>query len=206
MKKLLVFALAMLPLSLAAQTTRVFFKQSGEFANFSSQSPDGLNNLSLSVSRVANTGSTPSASILFQQVIIAPDFSTETFTTISGAIPATAFTGATTKNLALNLDTSTLDPTTSFATTCVVDLNALTEVCGPPANGVIQLAFQENGVQRTRVIDFNEVITNGDTTTHIRQKSDNSSANVTGTILGVAVSSNTATVGVNHDASVEIIK
>jgi len=204
MKKLLLLVLAMLPLSLAAQTTRVFFKHTGEFASFS-QSPDSFNSVSISVSRVSNTGTTPSASILFTQVSIATDFSTETFTEITGAIPATSFTGATVNNLVLNVDTSTLDPTTSFAITCVVDLNALTEVCSPPTNGVIQLTFTANGVQETRVIDFNEVITNGTTTTHIRQKSDNSSANVTGTIFGVSVSSNLATVGVNHDSSLEII-
>jgi hypothetical protein len=204
MKKLLVFALVVLPLSLAAQTTRIFVKQTGEFASFS-QSPDSFNSLNLSVSRVANSGSPASASILLTQLSIAPDFSSETFTEISGAIPASAFTGTTTASLVLNVDTSTLDPTTSFAITCTVDLNALTEVCGPPTNGVIQLTFQANGVQRTRVIDFNEIMTNGPVTTHVRQKSDNSTANVTGTVLGTPVSSNQATVGVNHDASLEII-
>jgi hypothetical protein len=204
MKKLLVFVLAMLPLSLAAQTTQVFFKQTAEFASFS-QSPDAFNSLSISVSRVANSGSPASASILFTQLTVAQDFSTETFTEISGAIPATSFTGASTANLVLNVDTSTLDPTTSFAITCVVDLNALTEVCGPPTNGVIQLTFQANGVQNTRVIDFNQITTNGPVTTHIRQKSDNGTANVSGTVFGTAISSSQATVGVNHDSSLEII-
>lgn len=205
MKKLIVFALVILPLSLAAQTTRVFFKQTAEFASFSQTSPDGLNSLSLSVSRVSNSGSPASASILVTQLSVAPDFSTETFTEISGAIPASSFTGANTANLALNVDTSTLDPTQSFAITCVVDLNALTEVCGPPANGVIQLTFQANNVQNTRIIDLNELFTNGPVTTHVRQKSDNGTANVNGTIFGVTISSPTATVGVNHDSSLEII-
>ncbi len=204
MKKLLVFVLVMLPLSLAAQTTRVFFKHSAEFANFS-QSPDAFHSLTLSVSRVANSGSPATASIFFLTISVASDFSTETFTEISGAIPATAFTGASIQDLVLNLDTSTLDPTTSFAITCVADLNALTQVCGPPTNGVIQLEFQANGVQKTQVIDFHEAITNGPVTNVIRQKSDNSTANVNGTIFGAAVSSNMATVGVNHDASLEII-
>lgn len=204
MKKLLVFVLAMLPLSLAAQTTRVFFKQTAEFASFS-QSPDAFNNLSISVSRISNSGTPAAASILFTQVSVAPDFSTETFTEISGTIPASSFTGATVNDLVVSVDTSTLDPTTSFAVTCVVDLNALTEVCAPPSNGVIQLEFQANNVQSTRIIDLNEVFTNGPVVTHVRQKSDNSTANVTGTILGVPVSSSTATVGVNHDSSLEII-
>jgi hypothetical protein len=75
---------------------------------------------------------------------------------------------------------------------------------------VIDLEFKENGIQRPRVINLNEIITNGSTTTHIRQKSDNSTANVSGTIFGVAVTSTTpnttANVGVNHDSSLEIIK
>lgn len=204
MKKLLVFALAILPLSLAAQTTRIFVKQTAEFASFS-QSPDAFNSLSISVSRNANSGTPATATILFSQVSVAPDFSTETFTEISGTIPPTSFTGATVNDLVVSVDTSTLDPTTSFAVTCVVDLNALTEVCGPPSNGVIQLEFQANNVQSTRIIDLNEVFTNGPVVTHVRQKSDNSTANVTGTILGVPVSSSTATVGVNHDSSLEII-
>ena len=204
MKKLIVFALAILPLSLAAQTTRVFVKQTAEFASFS-QSPDAFNNLSISVSRIANSGTPASASMLFTQSSVAPDFSSETFTEISGTIQASSFTGATTANLVLNVDTSTLDPTTSVAVTCVVDFNTFTEVCGPPTNGVIQLTFQANNVQNTRVIDFNEIITNGPITTHIRQKADNGTANVTGTILGTAVSSSQAIVGVNHDSSLEII-
>src|SRR5215470_3254152 len=146
MKKLIVLALVILPLSLAAQTTRIFVKQTAEFASFSQTSSDGLNSLSLSVSRIANSGTPASAQILFTQLIVAPDFSSETFTEVSGAIPATSFTGGSTASLVLNVDTSTLDPTTSFAITCTVDLIALTEVCGPPANGVIQLTFAANGV------------------------------------------------------------
>jgi hypothetical protein len=195
--------------ALTAQTTRIFTRHSGEFANLTSN-PDSLHSTTLSVSRIKDSGTAPSATIAYQSVSIAADFSSETFVQIFGTIPATAFTGATTKDLILNLDTSTLDPATSFTQSCTVDLNLLTEVCGPVTTGVIQLEFQENGVQRTRVIDFNEIITNGSTTTHIRQKSDNSTANVSGSIFGTPVSSTTvgtsATVGVNHEASLEVIK
>lgn len=205
MKKLLVLVLVILPLSLAAQTTRVFVKQSAEFASISQSSPDGLSSLSLSVSRIANSGSPATAQLLLTQLSVAPDFSSETFTEVSGTIPASSFTGANVANLALNVDTSTLDPTTSFAVTCTVDLIALTEVCGPPANGVISLTFAANGVQNTRIVDLNEVFTNGPVTTNVRQKSDNGTANVTGTIFGTAISSSQATVGVNHESSLEII-
>lgn len=210
MKRLLVVTLmGFLPLAMAAQTTRVFFKQAGEFASFSSN-PDQFNSISLSVSRVANSGTPATASISYTQITLAADFNSETFVQIFGAIPATAFTGATTADLILNLDTSTLDPTTSFSQSCTLDFSTFNEVCGPAPTGVITLEFQENGIQRTRVIDFNEVITNGSTTTNIRQKSDNSTANVNGSIFGAPFSNTnpntTASVGVNHDSSLEVIK
>lgn len=204
MKKLLVFTLVMLPIALVGQTTQVFFKQQGMFANVSS-SPDAFHSTVVQVSQIANSGSPASASIFFQQLTIAPDFSSEVFTVISGTLPAGDFTGNTIQNLSLNLDTSTLDPTTSFSITCNVDLIALTETCGPVTNGVISLTFQQNGAQVTRVIDFNEIITVGTTQTHIRQKSDNATANANGTIFGVPFTSNAATVGINHDSSLEII-
>ena len=210
MKRLLVVTLmGFLPLAMAAQTTRVFFKQAGEFGTFST-SPDQFNSISLTVSRVANSGTPASASISYTQITLASDFNSETFVQIFGAIPAASFTGANTSDLVLNLDTSTLDPTTSFSQSCTLDFSTFNEVCGPAPTGVINLEFQENGIQRTRVIDFNEVITNGSTTTNIRQKSDNSTANVNGSIFGTPVSTtnpNTAaTVGVNHNSSLEVIK
>jgi len=209
MKSLLVGILLFLPLAMAAQTTRVFFRHAGEFASFS-QSPDGLHSTSLTVSRTSNTGSAASATISYIQLTVASDFNSETFTQIFGAIPPSAFTGTTTQDLVVNLDTSTLDPATSFSQSCTVDFTTFTETCVPVTTGLIQLEFRENGIQRTRVIDFNEIITNGDTTTHIRQKSDNSTANVSGTIFGVAVASTdpntTAIVGVNREGSLEVIK
>lgn len=210
MKRLLVVTLmGFLPLAMAAQTTRVFFKQAGEFGTFSA-SPDQFNSFSLTVSRIANSGTTPSASISYQQITLASDFNSETFVQIFGAIPATSFTGATTKDLILDLDTSTLDPTTSFSQSCTLNFSTFNEVCGPAPVGLIHLEFQENGIQRTRVIDFNEVITNGSTTTNLRQKSDNSTANANGSIFGAPVSTTnpntTASVGVNHDSSLEVIK
>jgi hypothetical protein len=210
MKRLLVVVLmGFLPLAMAAQTTRVFVKQAGEFANYSAN-PDQFNSISLSVSRLANSGTPATASISYTQITLASDFNSETFVQIFGTIPASSFTGATTKDLVLNLDTSTLDPTTSFSQSCTLDFSTFNEVCGPAPAGVINIEFQENGIQRTRVIDFNEIITNGSTTTHIRQKSDNSTANVSGSIFGAPINNtapNTvATVGVNHDSSLEVIK
>ena len=165
MKPLLVVALMMFSSQgLMAQTTRVFFRHAAEFASFS-QSPDPFSNVSLTVSRMANSGTPASATINYSTFSIATDFSSVTFVQIFGAIPATSFTGTTTQDLTLNLDTSTLDPTTSFSQSCTIDLTTFIETCGPAPTGLIHLEFKENGVQRTRVIDFNEIVTNGSTTT-----------------------------------------
>ena len=55
------------------------------------------------------------------------------------------------------------------------------------------------------VLALGEEITIGAFTTRIHQRSDNSSANVTGTVFGVTASG-AATVGVNHSSSLEFIR
>ncbi len=205
MKRLFVFTLLLcLPLALTAQT-HIKFKQAGEFASFSA-TPDQFTSFSLTVSRTSSTNSAPSATIQYTAITVAADFNSETFTLIIGAIPASAFTGTSTRDLVLNLDTSTLDPSTSLSQSCTLDFSTFLETCGPAPTGVIQLEFQENGVQRTKVLAFDEVVFNGSTTTHIHQTSDNSTANVSGTILGLPVSGTNAQVGVNKDSSLEVIK
>ncbi len=206
MKRLFVFTLLLcLPLGLMAQTQHIRFRHSGEFASFSA-TPDQFSSFSLTVSRSANNNSTPTATLQYTAVTVAADFNSETFTQIVGAIPATAFTGTSTRDLVLNLDTSTLDPSTSISQSCTIDFSTFLETCGPAPTGLIQLEFQENGVQRTKVLALNEEIFNGSTTTHIHQTSDNSTANVSGTILGLPVSGTNAQVGVNKDSSLEVIK
>jgi hypothetical protein len=160
----------------------------------------------LTVSRTFSTTSGTSASLQYTAVTVSPDFSSETTVEIFASIPASAFTGQTTQGLVLDLDTSTIDPTTSIFQSCTIDLNIFNVVCGPGPLGLIHLEFAENGLQRTQVLNFDEVITNGSTTTHIRQRSDNGTANVQGSILGVPVSGASATIGVNFDSSVEVIR
>ena len=104
------------------------------------------------------------------------------------------------------MDTSTFDPTTIFAQSCTLNLGTFEETCGPVPTGLIHLEFQENGAQRTRVLDLNEEIINGSTTTHIHQTSDNSTANMQGSIFGVPFTTTNANVGVNKDSSLEVIK
>jgi len=72
--------------------------------------------------------------------------------------------------------------------------------------GSISLTFTQNGVSRARVFALGEEITIGNFTTRIHQRSDNSSANVSGSIFGASVSGSGATVGVNHNSSLELIK
>jgi hypothetical protein len=209
MKRLFVVTLFVLttlaPLGLAAQTTVFKFNQDGEFASLS-QSTDPNSNFTLNVSRNMSNGGAATASISFVSFTLAADFSSETFTQIIGNIPASDFTGQNVQNLSLNFNTSDLDPTTSFIQTCTVDLNTLIITCGTPASGSIQLNFTQNGIQRTRVLALGEEITIGNFTTRVHQRSDNSTANASGTVFGTTISSGNATVGVNHNASTEFIK
>jgi hypothetical protein len=209
MKRLSVVALLVVTmiasLALKAQTTVFKFNQDGEFASLS-QSTDPNSNFTLTVSRNSSSGAAATATLSFVSFTLAADFSTETFTQIIGTIPASDFTGENTQNLSLNFSTADLDPTTSIIQTCTVDLNSLTVTCGAPASGSIQLSFTQNGAQRTRVLALGEEITVGSFTTRIHQRSDNSTANVSGTVFGTTISSSNATVGVNHNSSTEFIK
>jgi hypothetical protein len=80
-----------------------------------------------------------------------------------------------------------------------------TLTCGAISPGTIQLDFTENGAQRTRVLALGEEITTGAFTTRIHQRSDNSTANVTGTVFGVTAAG-AATVGVNHSSTLEFVR
>jgi len=208
MKRQFVFTLLTLmllaPLAVQAQTTMFKFNQDGEFASLN-QSTDPNNNFSLSVSRNFTTTAGSSASLTYTSFSFAADFSSVTVTQIVGAIPATDFTGQNTQNLALSFNTTDLDPSTSFSQSCTVDLFSFTLTCGAITPGTIQLTFTQNGAQRTRILALGEEITTGGFTTRIHQRSDNSSANVTGTVFGVAASG-AATVGINHSSSLEFIR
>jgi hypothetical protein len=209
MKRLLVFTLLTLMMltsvALTAQTTMFKFNQDGEFASFS-QSTDPSSSVNFSVSRNFSTGAGTSASINYLSFNFSPDFSTLTIVQIVGQIPASAFTGQNTQNLSLNLDMSQLDPATSLSQTCTLDVIAFIITCDVGPSGSMQLNFSENGAQRTRILALGEEITVGNFTTRVHQRSDNSSANYSGTIFGTAVSGSNATVGINHNSSLEFIK
>jgi len=200
----LLILLTLAPITLAAQTTTLKFSQDGEFASFSQSNPP-FANTSLSVSRNLTTGSTATASISFVTSSFSSDFSTFTFTQIVGAIPAGDFTGANTNNLSLNFNTADLDPSGTNQT-CVFDIITFTGSCSAGPSGSISINFTQNGASRTRVLALGEEITIGNTTTRIHQRSDNASANYSGTIFGNAVSGADGTVGINHNSSLEFIK
>lgn len=194
--------------AMMGQTTKFRFVQDAEFASLS-QSTGPNSSFSIQVSRGLTTASGATASLQYSAFSITTDPTTGnpvsvTFTNEFGAIPPTTFTGQNTKNLALNIDTSTLDPTVFTAETCVLDLTTFLETCGPGPLGVINLQFRENDFQST-VINLHQEVTNGPVMTRTHQRSDNSTANVAGTIYGTAVSSTGAQVGVNDMTSVEVI-
>jgi hypothetical protein len=181
------------------------FTQQGEFASISTSIGFG-SSLNLNVSRGSSSTSPTTTFINFTIFALSNNNNTQTFTQIFGEIPNSAFTGTTTSNLVLDLDTSTLDPATSSSTTCTIDVNTLSVVCGPGTLGTIHLAFHENGVQATRILNMVEEDIAGPVTTLIHRHSDNGTADMQGSIFGVPISSSSASVGVNFRSSVEITR
>ena len=204
MKQLVAIAVvALLSAGLAAQTQHLKFTNDGAFASISSNT-DPLSNFNLQVSRSSASGT----NLIFVSISFAADFSSATFTQIVGAIPNSSFSGDNTRNLTLDLDTSTLDPATSTSQSCTLDFTQVDPffTCGPIAPGTIHLAFHENDIQRDRLLALESFSKVGPVTIHTHQRSDSGSASVQGTILGTAVSSSNATVGVNHMSTVDFIK
>src|SRR5579864_1940659 len=201
--------LPLLSLRMTSQTTKFRFVQDAEFANLS-QSTSPFSSFSLQVARGLTTSSGATASLQYTAFSISVDPTTGiatsiTFTNEFGPIPPTTFTGQNTQNLALSIDTSTLDPSVFFTESCTPDLTTFTTTCGPGPVGVINLQFQENGAQRTTIHALQQEVTNGPVTTVSHQRSDTSTANVQGSVYGVAVSSASANDGVNHLSSIEMI-
>jgi hypothetical protein len=203
MKRLIVVAAVLsFPILLTAQTLDVRFTQSGEFASVSQFTPP-FTSINLQVSRGSSTTSGATAFLQYSAISAPADFSSLTVTNAFGPIPASAFTGATTHDLVLNIDTSTLDPTAFTSETCTTDFTTFIQTCGPGPAGLIQLEFQENGAQRS-IVDLKQTTYSGPVTSHLRQKSDNSSANVQGSIFGTQFTGAPANVGVNHQSTLEI--
>jgi len=202
MKRLFaIAALLSFPL-LMAQAQNFKFTQSGEFASFTQFTPP-FTVVSLQVSRGFTTSGGASASLQYSVVSEPADFSSISITNVFGPIPSTAFTGATTQDLVLNIDTTTLDPTVFFSETCTIDFTTFIQTCVAGPAGLIQLDFRENGAQRS-IVDLKQTTYSGPVTTLLHQKSDNSTANMQGTVFGTQVTGAPANVGVNHQSTLAI--
>jgi hypothetical protein len=206
MKKLaVVAALVLLPMGLFAQTRVVKMTNDGAFAAISGS--DSLSNFSLQVSRGSANSST-TTNLIFVSFAFSADFSSANIVEIVGPIPNSSFSGDNTKNLTLNLDPSTLDPTVTVIESCSIDFTQVDPIvtCGPLPPGGIQLAFQENDIQRQRLLAQEQFSTFGPVTIHSHQRSDSGSATVQGTILGTSISSSNASVGVNHLSTIQFTR
>jgi len=205
MKKLLLAAVVLLPLALAAQTKHVKLTNDGAFASISTS--NSTSNFELEVSRAFSTGNNTSTNLFFISSSFNADLTAFTLIEIVGPIPNGAFTGDNTKNLALDLDPSTLDPTVTTIESCTLDFTqpSLGFVCGPLPAGTIHLSFQENDLQQSHLVQT-QISTVGPVTINSHQRSDSGSANVQGTIFGTSVSSSNGNVGVNHLSSIEFTR
>jgi len=205
MKKLLLAAVVLLPLALAAQTKHVKLTNDGAFASISTS--NSTSNFELEVSRAFSTGNNTSTNLFFISSSFNADLTAFTLVEIVGPIPNSAFSGDNTKNLALDLDPSTLDPTVTTIESCTLDFTqpSLGFVCGPLPAGAIHLSFQENDLQQSRLVQT-QTSTVGPVTINSHQRSDSGSANVQGTIFGTSVSSPNGNVGVNHLSSIEFTR
>ena len=201
MKRLVVFAAMLLsPLLLLGQNTHFKFTQDGAFANLS-QFTAPFTSINLNVA----TGTGNTVSFQFTEISAPADFSSFTITNVFGPISASAFTGQNTQQLSLNVDTSTLDPATFFSETCTIVIATATTTCEPGPAGLVQLSFRENDFVSTQV-NLHEVQVSGAVTTRISQRSDNSTANVQGTVFGTDVSGASAQVGINHMSTIEVTR
>jgi hypothetical protein len=205
MKKLLLAAVVLLPLALVAQTKHVKLTNDGAFASISTS--NSTSNFELEVSRAFSTGNNTSTNMFFLSSSFNADLTAFTLIEIVGPIPNSAFSGDNTKNLAIDLDPSTLDPTVTTIESCTLDFTqpSLGFVCGPLPAGTIHLSFQENDLQQSHLVQT-QTSTVGPVTINSHQRSDSGSANVQGTIFGTSVSSPNGNVGVNHLSSIEFTR
>ena len=185
----------------ASPTSKMKFTQDGAFANlsFTSVGTSGSTQINLSVA----TGTGTTDSLQYSNVSESADFNTLTLTNIFGTIPASAFTGQNTQTLALSVDTSTL--TTLTSESCTIIFSPFSITCGAGPAGPISLSWRENDLVSTTV-NCHTTSQVGPVTTKTNQHSDNSTANVTGTIFGTSVSGASSEVGVNHMSTIEILR
>ena len=189
----------------AQQTFHVRTTQDGASAQLNSSTEN--TDLSLEVFR--STDSSNGAQLTFISYFLverAADGSSITFTQVFGNIPNGTFSGENTKRLILDVDTTQLDPANSSSQACTQTFSPAGMVCGPAPTGLIHLEFHENGFDRLRILASQQERIFLSFTFRTHRRGDFSSADAKGSFMGMPVEHPSASVGVNHEALLEVTR
>ncbi len=151
MKKLLIAAVALLPLALTAQTKHVKLTNDGAFASISTS--DSLSKFQLQVSRGTSNGSS-TTNLVFVSSPFPPIKPPPQFLRLWAQSPTAHSPEITLEHLTLNLDPSTLDPTATTIESCTLDFTQVDPIfmCGALPPGTIHMDFQENDLQANQLV------------------------------------------------------
>lgn len=121
----------------------------------------------------------------------------------SGLIPSDSFTGGSPARLALNVDTSQVPSFT--ATTCTFSLTNFTSTCTGGPEGLINVEWKQDGN-----FSFHSVATTQQSffqaTMQFHGESDQGSATVNGSLLGVPLNNAMGSTGTNRSATISVFK
>jgi hypothetical protein len=190
-------------LSLMAQdNTHVVQHQNGLFATVSAIDAGGTTRVFLNASRGTDplTGQA-STLVFFDTFVQTDDGFTDTFG--SGTIPDNAITGDDPAHVVLDIDTSQV--TTLTITSCTFSFSSFTQSCVTPPAGTIHLEWRQ-----TKIFNAHNSTDSQQTFSQVRinfhQVSDSASANVTGSLLGLDITTGDGSAGVNHNSVVTITR
>jgi len=156
---------------------------------------------SLNVSRGTDPQGNPQTFLFYDTFLNTPNGFVETVA--SGLIPNDAFQGDSAAHLRLNLDTSQIS--TFSTTTCTLTFfPQFTDTCVPGALGVIQLDWVQTRSSTTHSVTTQSQSFNL-ARIELHQNSDQVSAVVTGSFLGIAVNSSGPAM-VNHSSTLEVFR
>lgn len=156
---------------------------------------------SLNVSRATDPQGNPQTFLFYDTFLQTPDSFVETVA--SGLIPNDALQGDSAAHLRLNVDTSQI--TTFSTTTCTLTfVPQFTDTCVPGALGVIQLDWVQSRSSSTHSVTAQSESFNL-ARIELHQTSDQVSAIVTGTFLGIPVNASGPAM-VNHSSTMEVFR
>ena len=202
MKSIILAAMVLLTsAALTAQTnTHTVFHQNGLFA--SAFAFGNGTDVIAEVSRGTDffTGQ-PATFIFFDTFVNTPDGFTDTFA--SGTIPDNALQGGDPAHIVLDVDLSQVS--TVFSTTCTFSFSTFTETCAPTVLGPVHVEWRQNKLISSRVTSESQQ-TFFQSQIHTHQFADSSSADLTGTFLGIDLSNGSGDAGVNRSSTLEIFR